>query len=105
MPPEKHIVAYAATASLAAITLVYVFAPTWFIDSSSEASSKDRKRGVVGLNNLANDCFVALPLMQLPFPPAADRYTDQLDPAGARRPRGPPDVPFAADSGGKDAGR
>lgn len=58
MAPEKHVtLAYAATASLAAVTLVYVFGPTWFIDSSP-GSSKDRKKGVVGLANPANDCFV-----------------------------------------------
>ncbi|KAI5815726.1 hypothetical protein BZA77DRAFT_344736, partial [Pyronema omphalodes] len=57
-PSEKHVtLAYAATASLAAVTLVYVFAPTWFIDSTS-STSKDRKRGVVGLVNPANDCFI-----------------------------------------------
>ncbi|CCX14908.1 Similar to Ubiquitin carboxyl-terminal hydrolase 16; acc. no. P0CAQ1 [Pyronema omphalodes CBS 100304] len=57
-PAEKHVtLAYAATASLAAVTLVYVFAPTWFIDSTS-SSSKDRKRCVVGLVNPANDCFI-----------------------------------------------
>jgi len=57
-PPEKHVtLAYAATASLAAATLVYVFGPTWFIDSAP-TSSKDRKKGVVGLANPANDCFV-----------------------------------------------
>jgi ubiquitin carboxyl-terminal hydrolase 16 len=49
--------AYAAGASLAAVTLVYVFGPTWFIDSAN-ASAKDRKKGVVGLANPANDCFV-----------------------------------------------
>ncbi|KAF8531059.1 hypothetical protein BDD12DRAFT_810938 [Trichophaea hybrida] len=64
-PPEKHVtLAYAATASLAAVTLVYVFGPTWFIDSAP-ASSKDRKKGVVGLANPANDCFVWSPTMRL----------------------------------------
>lgn len=58
-PPDKHTtIAYAAGASLAAITLVYVFGPTWFIDSANTSSSKERKRGVVGLENPANDCFI-----------------------------------------------
>jgi ubiquitin carboxyl-terminal hydrolase 16 len=55
--PEKPltVATYAAGASLAAITLVYVFAPTYFIDSDSSAQ---RKKGVVGLSNTANDCFI-----------------------------------------------
>ena len=47
MAPDKHVVAvYAATASLAAITLVYVFGPTFFFDSQQGAV--DSKKGVVG---------------------------------------------------------
>ncbi|KAI0398974.1 hypothetical protein F4802DRAFT_83275 [Xylaria palmicola] len=55
--PDKPltIATYAAGASLAAITLVYVFAPTYLIDSSSNSA---RKKGVVGLLNPANDCFI-----------------------------------------------
>jgi ubiquitin carboxyl-terminal hydrolase 16 len=55
--PEKPltVATYAAGASLAAITLVYVFGPTFFLDD--EASSS-RKKGVVGLSNTANDCFI-----------------------------------------------
>ncbi|KAI1434712.1 hypothetical protein GGR50DRAFT_390379 [Xylaria sp. CBS 124048] len=55
--PEKPltIATYAAGASLAAITLIYVFAPTYFIDSDSNSA---RKKGVVGLSNPANDCFI-----------------------------------------------
>jgi ubiquitin carboxyl-terminal hydrolase 16 len=55
--PEKPltIATYAAGASLAAITLVYVFGPTFFIDD--EASST-KKKSVVGLSNAANDCFI-----------------------------------------------
>ncbi|KAI1161120.1 hypothetical protein F5B18DRAFT_663320 [Nemania serpens] len=55
--PEKPltIATYAAGASLAAITLVYVFAPTYLIDSDSNSA---RKKGVVGLSNTANDCFI-----------------------------------------------
>ena len=60
MAPDKHVVAvYAATASLAAITLVYVFGPTFFFDSQQGAV--DSKKGVVGLSNPANDCFVHRP--------------------------------------------
>ncbi|KAL1610337.1 hypothetical protein SLS60_002003 [Paraconiothyrium brasiliense] len=55
--PEKPltVATYAAGASLAAITLVYVFGPTFFLDD--EASST-RRKGVVGLSNTANDCFI-----------------------------------------------
>jgi ubiquitin carboxyl-terminal hydrolase 16 len=55
--PDKPltIAAYAAGASLAAITLVYVFGPTFFLD---EDTSSSRKKGVVGLSNAANDCFI-----------------------------------------------
>lgn len=108
-PAEKHVtLAYAATASLAAVTLVYVFAPTWFIDSTS-SSSKDRKRCVVGLVNPANDCFVGYTLSGKgssggPAGPTAteevgiEQYIansaiDQLDPPSSRRPRRPPLVP------------
>ncbi|KAJ6261395.1 Ubiquitin carboxyl-terminal hydrolase [Drechslerella dactyloides] len=57
-------IAYAAGASLAAITLIYVFGPTFFIDGRGAgaygygAGSKGRKQTVVGLYNPANDCFV-----------------------------------------------
>lgn len=63
--PEKHltVAAYAAGASLAAATLIYVFAPTYFLDSETSGSSNfltgsSRKKGVVGLVNPANDCFI-----------------------------------------------
>jgi len=58
--PDKQltIATYAAGASLAAITLVYVFAPTFFIDAEAESNASSRKRGVVGLVNPANDCFI-----------------------------------------------
>ena len=47
-------VTYAAGAGLAALALVYVFAPTYIID---EASSP-RKPHAVGLRNIGNDCFI-----------------------------------------------
>lgn len=51
MPDKSLTVAtYAAGASLAAITLIYVFGPTYFLDP--------QKKGVVGLSNPANDCFI-----------------------------------------------
>lgn len=59
--PEKPLTmaTYAAGASLAAITLVYVFAPTFFIDGENgNSSASTRKKGVVGLSNQANDCFI-----------------------------------------------
>ncbi|KAI5198350.1 hypothetical protein AUEXF2481DRAFT_42474 [Aureobasidium subglaciale EXF-2481] len=59
--PDKPltIATYAAGASLAAITLVYVFGPTFMLDDEASQSSKStRKRGVVGLVNPANDCFI-----------------------------------------------
>jgi ubiquitin carboxyl-terminal hydrolase 16 len=58
--PEKPltIATYAAGASLAAITLVYVFGPTFFIDGDAASSASTRKKGVVGLSNPANDCFI-----------------------------------------------
>jgi ubiquitin carboxyl-terminal hydrolase 16 len=59
--PERPltIATYAAGASLAAITLVYVFGPTFFFDDEAANSSRSsRKKGVVGLVNPANDCFI-----------------------------------------------
>lgn len=60
MPKEPlRIASYAAGAGLAAITLVYVFAPTFFIDGESpNTSASSRKKTVVGLVNPANDCFI-----------------------------------------------
>src|SRR2546423_11375905 len=59
--PDKPVtvVAYAAGASLAAITLFYVFGPTFFIDGENSYNTSDgRKRGIIGLSNTANDCFI-----------------------------------------------
>lgn len=60
MPDRPLTIAtYAAGASLAAATLVYVFGPTFFLDGeSSNTSSSTRKKGIVGLSNPANDCFI-----------------------------------------------
>ncbi|QSZ29084.1 hypothetical protein DSL72_003594 [Monilinia vaccinii-corymbosi] len=49
---------YAAGASLAAITLIYVFAPTFLMDEQNESHNSKKKRVVVGLVNNANDCFI-----------------------------------------------
>lgn len=66
--PEKSltVATYAAGASLAAITLIYVFGPTYFLDGNPSGpsgaigglTSGNRKKGVVGLSNPANDCFI-----------------------------------------------
>ncbi|KAK1757557.1 ubiquitin c-terminal hydrolase [Echria macrotheca] len=63
MPDRSLTVAtYAAGASLAAITLIYVFAPTYFLDGDQAPSSTgvfgSRKKSIVGLSNPANDCFI-----------------------------------------------
>ncbi|KAF2747373.1 cysteine proteinase [Sporormia fimetaria CBS 119925] len=54
--PDKPltIATYAAGASLAAITLIYVFGPTFFLDEDISG----KKKGAVGLVNAANDCFI-----------------------------------------------
>lgn len=60
MPPDKPatVAAYAAGASLAAVTLFYVFGPNFTIDGDDSSSSGGRKKGIVGLSNPANDCFI-----------------------------------------------
>ncbi|KAL1853466.1 ubiquitin-specific protease [Paecilomyces lecythidis] len=57
--PDKPatVAAYAAGASLAAITLFYVFGPNFTIDGD-DSSDNNRKKGIVGLSNPANDCFI-----------------------------------------------
>lgn len=53
------IAAYAAGASLTAAALVYVFGPTYFLDDEAANPSRStRKKGIVGLSNPANDCFI-----------------------------------------------
>ncbi|EGO52850.1 hypothetical protein NEUTE1DRAFT_55525, partial [Neurospora tetrasperma FGSC 2508] len=62
--PDKTltVAAYAAGASLAAITLIYVFGPTYFLDNDPSANSTSvfsiKRNGAVGLINPANDCFI-----------------------------------------------
>ncbi|KAK4132000.1 cysteine proteinase [Trichocladium antarcticum] len=62
--PDKtlRVVTYAAGASLAAVTLIYVFGPTYFLDSEPSSSPtgpfSSRNKGAVGLSNPANDCFI-----------------------------------------------
>lgn len=75
--PEKPltIATYAAGASLAAITLVYVFGPTFFLDDEAAQSSKSaRKKGIVGLHNPANDCFINSVLQTLAGLPELRTY-------------------------------
>ncbi|KAL2370431.1 ubiquitin thiolesterase [Blastomyces gilchristii SLH14081] len=57
--PDKPatVAAYAAGASLAAITLFYVFGPNFTIDGE-ESNGSSRKKGIVGLLNPSNDCFI-----------------------------------------------
>ena len=53
------VLTYAASASLAAVALVYFFNPNYLIDGdSSSSSASTRKKGIVGLFNPANDCFI-----------------------------------------------
>lgn len=60
MPGDRNLtIVYAGAASLAAITLVYVFSPSFAIDSHNTSSSQ-RQKGVVGLVNTGNDCFVGV---------------------------------------------
>ncbi|MCJ1430296.1 hypothetical protein MMC29_008213 [Sticta canariensis] len=59
--PEKPltVITYAASASLAAIALIYFFNPNQLIDGdSSTSSASTRKKRIVGLSNPANDCFI-----------------------------------------------
>ena len=50
------VASYAAGASLAAVALIYVFGPTFTLDSDTGPGG--RKKTIVGLRNGANDCFI-----------------------------------------------
>ncbi|KAL8691069.1 MAG: hypothetical protein Q9218_003631 [Villophora microphyllina] len=66
--PDKPltVLTYAASASLAAVALVYFFNPNQIIDGdSSTTSANTRKKGIVGLINPANDCFINSVLQSL----------------------------------------
>ena len=66
--PDKPltVLTYAASASLAAVALVYFFNPNYLIDGEpSSSSASSRKKGVVGLFNPANDCFINCVLQSL----------------------------------------
>jgi ubiquitin carboxyl-terminal hydrolase 16 len=70
--PEKPltIATYAVGASLCAISLLYVFGPTFVLDSDTSSS----KRGVVGLVNPSNDCFINSVLQALAGLPDLRKY-------------------------------
>lgn len=65
--PDKPltVLTYAASASLAAVALVYIFNPNYIIDGDTSSSASSRKKGVVGLFNPANDCFINCVLQSL----------------------------------------
>ncbi|KAF8430234.1 hypothetical protein EV426DRAFT_526409 [Tirmania nivea] len=74
MPGDRNLtIVYAGAASLAAITLVYVFSPSFAIDSHSTSSSQ-RQKGVVGLINTGNDCFINSTLQALAGLPELREY-------------------------------
>ena len=59
--PDKPftVITYAASASLAAIALIYFFSPNHLLDGeTSNHSANTRKKWIVGLSNPANDCFI-----------------------------------------------
>lgn len=59
--PDKPftVITYAASASLAAIALIYFFSPNQLLDGeASNLSANTKRKGVVGLSNPANDCFI-----------------------------------------------
>jgi ubiquitin carboxyl-terminal hydrolase 16 len=72
--PERplSIATYAVGASLLSISLLYVFGPTFTLDGEGGVGSS--KRGVVGLHNRANDCFINSVLQALAGLPDLRRY-------------------------------
>lgn len=65
--PDKPftVLTYAASASLAAVALIYFFNPNFVIDGVNRNATKTKKTGIVGLVNTANDCFTNSSLQAL----------------------------------------
>ncbi|KAL2355395.1 hypothetical protein BJ546DRAFT_686501 [Cryomyces antarcticus] len=112
MPDRPLTIAtYAAGASLAAITLVYVFGPTFFLDDEASNSTRSsRTKGVVGLVNPANDCFINSVLQALAGLPDLRLYLirelhrRQLDGSEVYEVEGHPAKGLAEQNKSKDGG-
>ena len=65
--PDKPltVLTYAASASLAAVALIYFFNPNFIIDGVNSNATKSKRAGIVGLVNTANDCFTNSSLQAL----------------------------------------
>ncbi|CAK7198390.1 hypothetical protein SEUCBS139899_001051 [Sporothrix eucalyptigena] len=112
--PDKalSVATYAAGASLATIALVYVFAPTYFIDNTPSSSGNPlsalsgRKTGVVGLANAANDCFINSVLQALAglgdlrIYLIRETHRRKIDDAGVYKNAVPPDAEDSGSEGG-----